>query len=155
MTLQRRARLARKTRLRRTPMKPAARHLTRPRRDTGPTAATREVVWLRAGGRCELCGCDLDGRPSTAYSIHHRLPRRMGGSRAPGINSPANLLLVCGSATTPRSCHLRIESERANAYGYGWLLRGREHPAEVSVVLGSPGRLVWLTDHGTYATRAA
>jgi hypothetical protein len=152
MTLQRRARLARKTRLRRTPLKPAARRLTRPRCDTGPTAATRQLVWERAGGRCEICGFAAT-MAGIGYSIHHRLPRRMGGSRAPWINSPANLLLVCGSGTV--GCHGMVEANRANAYGYGWLLKAGQHPAEVSAVLGSPRRLVWLTNEGTYATRPA
>lgn len=156
MTLQRRARLARKTRMRRTPIKPAARRLAHPPRDTGPTRVTRQLVWTRADGACELCGRDLDGRPSTAYSLHHRLPRRMGGTRRPWVNAASNLLLVCGSGTT--GCHHLIESQRASAYGYGWLLRDTQHPLEEPVVLGAPAwpdrtRFVWLTDTGTYADR--
>lgn len=160
MSLERRARLIRKTPLRRTPFKRSPRRLASHRPNTGPSRATRALVWARAGGCCELCGYDLQGRPSTAYSIHHRLPRRMGGRSVPWINTASNLLLLCGTATTPRSCHLLIESQRASAYGYGWLLREGQSPADVPVVLGAPTwpkrtRMVWLTDAGTYAERPA
>lgn len=157
MTLQRRARLARKTRLARTPMKRRPRRVASQRKPTsGPTTATRALVWERAGGRCELCGRDLHAL--CAYSVHHRLPRKAGGTTRPWVNGPENLLLACGTGTT--GCHGLIESQRASAYGYGWLIReGQQLPHEVSVVLGNPTwptrtRLVWLTPDGTYSRKA-
>ncbi len=149
--------LERKTPMRRTPMpRAAARERERekkriPRRQTGPTATARDIVWARAGGRCEVCAGPLAG--ALGFSIHHRLPRRMGGSRRPELNTPANLLAVCGSGTT--GCHGRIESNRTRAYEDGLLLRADQAPTDVPAMLADPNhpshwpRLVWLHDDGT------
>lgn len=78
----------------------------------------------------------------------------MGGSRRPELNTPANLILVCGSGTT--GCHGRIESNRTRAYEDGLLLRADQTPTDVPTMLADPNhpsqwpRLVWLTDDGTY-----
>lgn len=144
---------------RRTPLPrggPLKRNTARPKRqrDTGPTKSTKDLVWARAGGRCEVCGGSLAGM--RGFSRHHRRPRRMGGSRLPETNSPANVLLVCGSATSPDGCHQRIESNRTRAYEDGLLLRADQTPTDVPVMLADPNhpsqwpRLVWLTDDGTY-----
>jgi 5-methylcytosine-specific restriction protein A len=85
------------------------------------SAATREIVYGRAGLACELCH-----RPAYQGSVHHRRPRGMGGSKAKWLNMPANLLLVCGSGTS--GCHGKIESYREMAYNAGWLLRWGEEP---------------------------
>jgi hypothetical protein len=145
MTLSRRAPLARGGSLKKTS--------TRPRRtNTGPSTTTRADVWGRADGRCEVCAGPLAG--VVGFSIHHRLPRRMGGSRRPELNSPANLVVVCGSGTT--GCHGRIEANRERAYEDGLLLRADQAPTDVPVMLADPHhpsqwpRLVWLTDDGTY-----
>lgn len=148
--------LNRSTPLRRTPMKrgtPLKATTSRPKRarDTGPTSTTRTEVWGRAGGRCEVCGSAIAGL--LGFSVHHRHPRRMGGSRRPELNTPANLILVCGSGTT--GCHGRIESNREQAYAEGLLLHDGADPAAVPVLLHTiPGRfpeLVYLTVDGTYA----
>lgn len=148
MTLERRTPLARGGPLKRTSSRPKR------ARDTGPTKTTRELVWARAGGRCELCGGSLAG--VVGFSIHHRLPRRMGGTRRPEVNTPANLLLVCGSATSPDGCHQRIESNRTQAYTDGLLLHEGADPATVPTLLTNPARsawpqLLWLTVDGTYS----
>lgn len=124
----------------------------RRRKDTGPTQTTRDMVWTRAGGRCEVCGGSLAG--VTGFSVHHRHPRRMGGSRRPELNTAANLLVVCGSGTT--GCHGRIESNRERAHEDGLLLHDGESPERVPVMIPNPldpsqwPRLVWLTVDGTY-----
>lgn len=92
-------------------------------RDTGPDAATRALVARRCGECCEVCGVSL--RDMVA-SLHHRLPRRMGGTVNPAVNSAANLLYVCGSGTT--GCHGLIESQRATSYLMGLLLRDGQDP---------------------------
>jgi hypothetical protein len=107
---------------------------------SGPTAKVRELVWKRAGSRCERCCAPITGGD---HSIHHRRPRRMGGSKDPLTNSPANLLLLCGSGTT--GCHGWIESHRATAYELGLLVHGWQDPRAVPLLGG-----VYLTDHGTY-----
>lgn len=146
MTLQRRTPLARSGPLKKTSSRPKR------TRDTGPTPTTRGVVWTRAGGRCEVCAGPVTGL--IGFSLHHRHPRRMGGSRRPELNTPANLLLVCGSGTT--GCHGRIEANRERAYEDGHLIPAGLIPADVPVMLADPNhpshwpRLVWLHDDGTY-----
>lgn len=148
MSLPRRTHIPRGSGLRRTQAKPKS------RKSTGPTATTREVVWSRAGGRCELCGGSLAGM--VGFSVHHRLPRRMGGSSRPELNTPANLILLCGSGTT--GCHGRIESHREQAYAEGLLLHDGADPAAVPVLLhttaGAFPALVYLTADGCYSEEA-
>lgn len=152
--------LQRKTALRRTAMPRGASPLERAkaakkrRRDTGPTPAQRNLVVERAAGCCELCGVQLhDGTGwFRAHSFHHRRPRRAGGSRLPVVNSPANILLLCGTGTT--GCHGRVESNRQAAYAHRWLLRAGEDPLTTPVDIGPFHVTVLLTDDGEYAEAA-
>lgn len=138
---------------RRTPLKrsagpktppPASKPATgRSRAATGPSEETRAAVIARAGGICEVCG----EKPTRDYSIHHRRPRGMGGTRNPATNSPANLMYVCGSGTT--GCHGRIESERKWAGALGYLLRSGAEPIEEPIVLHGRRR-VYLDPSGVY-----
>jgi hypothetical protein len=123
--------------LRRTPMR-------RRRVITGPSAKVRQLVLARAGERCEVCGVDLP----VLYSIHHRRPRRMGGTRRPDTNQPQNLMAVCGSGVT--GCHGRIESDRAWAVTRGYLLPDTADPATVPVRLTRA--VVLLCADGTYTS---
>jgi hypothetical protein len=109
---------------------------------TGPSVKVRDAVYDRAGFRCEVCGA----AGAYTYSLHHRRPRGMGGSRAEDTDQPPNLLLICGSGTT--GCHGRIESYRENARDLGLLLRPWQDPAETPVLVR--GRWVHLTPSGTY-----
>lgn len=113
----------------------------RPRRDTGPSPATRSKVIERASICCERCGKSLTGQP---YSIHHRKPRGMGGTSDPGANSPANLLLLCGSATTPDGCHTAVERFRASAIKTGFIVPRTADPSGVPVKMPSGW---WLLGH--------
>lgn len=107
--------------------------------DTGPSKATRDQVHNRAEGCCELCGL-----LAVAGQIHHRLPRGMGGSSDPEVNSPANLALFCWD------CHRFIESSvRRHAYTYGWLVPRGQDPARWPFLL--LGSWVYFTEGGTYA----
>lgn len=99
---------------------------------TGPTRRVREDVICRSNGMCERCGKQLHGQP---YSVHHRRPRGMGGTVRPESNQPANLLVLCGSATTPGSCHQWIESRRSEAFEDGLLIRQTDDPSQVPVLL--------------------
>lgn len=106
------------------------------RRMTGPTKATRVLVWERDGGACAWCGGPVwEGD----HSLQHRRARGMGGTRRLDANSPANLVLVCGSATT--KCHHDIESHPQEAARRGFRLRQGEDPARVPVLYA--GR-VWV-----------
>lgn len=165
--LTRRTELRRGGTLTRTPMRRAAglaaRSVAAARRvrDTGPTAATRQVVLDRAGGCCEVCDRLLhDGYTWQAvHSFHHRQPRGMGGSTGPEVNSPANLLLVCGTGTT--GCHGDIESDRSVAVALGLLVPRPADPASTAVFVGtaapstSSRRHVYLTHEGSYQEVAA
>ena len=160
MSLRRTA-LVRKSELRRTPLqrkKPMNRQartvratVSKKRKDTGPSRAQRLTVIERALGHCEICGNLVFAYDAgrwlmlTPYSIHHRAARGMGGRRVEWINSPANLLLLCGSGTT--GCHGHVEANRTEAYRNGWLVRASADPAAVPVLLEG-GDWCLLTDDG-------
>lgn len=105
----------------------------------------REAVWNRCGDRCERCGVSLQSGP---VSLHHRKPRRAGGTTDPAVNRASNLMYVCGSGTT--GCHGWIESNRREAYAKGWLLGAREDPARTPVYVHAMIGPVLLTDDGRY-----
>lgn len=131
--------LNRKTPLTATKGLSAARELKRgetkprPPRNTGPTPAVRRTVTERAGGACERCGRAITGD----YSIHHRKPRGMGGTRDPKANSPANLVLLCGSATSPDGCHTAVERFRQAAINTGYIVTRTADPEGVPIKLVS------------------
>lgn len=100
---------------------------------TGPVPKVRDQVKRRANGRCERCGIILNRPPH----IHHRQPRKAGGSTRPWINLPGNLLHLCSF------CHNQVERERGNSYTFGWLVREPTLPS---------GRQVKLWDGWYYLT---
>ena len=118
------------------------------RRYTGPSRAVTEAVLDRACYCCEICGSPCADRRGTDWSLHHRRPRGMGGTRWAGINLPSNLLLVCGSGTT--LCHGVIENYRAGAVAAGWLVLSRTDPATVACLI-TGDRRVYLTDDAMYS----
>jgi hypothetical protein len=78
-----------------------------------------EMVLIRAGYACDWCGVSILGRE---FSRQHRRARGAGGRRE-GAHTPANLIILCGSATT--GCHGRAENiDRALAYRWGFAIRG-------------------------------
>lgn len=129
--------------LTRSPMK-------RNRRDTGPSSDVVDAVLERAGYSCEACGSALGDRRGVDWSVQHRRPRAMGGTRWSGINLPSNLMILCGSATTPGSCHEFAETRRASAVAAGWLVLSHEDPATVPVMI-TRDRWKYLTEDGRYA----
>jgi hypothetical protein len=96
------------------------------------TEHVRETVLDRADQMCERCGKYLD---PFFYSLQHRRARGMGSSRRPDTNSPANLIALCGSATTPGGCHQWVESHPDEARAEGMRIGQRENPLEVPVKL--------------------
>ena len=108
------------------------------RKNTGPTPEVVGLVRARAGERCERCAYMLHGNGQ----IHHRIPRGMGGSKAPYINRPPNLVLLC------LQCHSWAESYRASAMEAGWLVLRRVDPATVPIHSVLHG-VVLLTDDST------
>jgi hypothetical protein len=86
----------------------------------------RENVLARSGGVCECCGLER------YESLHHRTPRGMGGSTDPALNSPANIVAVCGHGTA--GCHGKIEVSRAVATEYGWLVPRGQDPGTAPIL---------------------
>lgn len=102
------------------------------RRSTGPTEAVVTLVLERDRWSCVRCGRSIaSGERGRAWSVQHRIPRGMGGSRDERLNLPANLLVLCGSGVT--FCHGDVESNRTDALAEGYLLHRIQEPAEVSV----------------------
>ena len=133
--------------LKRTPMRRTAAKRTAPR-DTGPDRATRFLVYEREGLRCACCGVPLDSE-TCWRSIQHRKARGVGGG-----NEMANLILLCGSATSD-GCHLRAEQRSDEMHARGFWLRSDEDPALVPVMLfeeSGSGMTVYLTAAGGYST---
>lgn len=105
--------------------------------NTGPTAKVRALVHVRSGGWCEWPGCLL-----AAVDVHHRRPRRLGGSTDPATNKASNLVDLC------RPCHEFVERHRLQAIEQGFLLHAASSPRDV------PARtrhgLVLLNDDGSW-----
>jgi hypothetical protein len=59
----------------------------------------------------------------------------MGGTKDPAANSPSNLALLCGSATTPDGCHTAVEKFRQSAMNTGWIVARTADPAQIPVKL--------------------
>lgn len=55
----------------------------------------------------------------------------MGGTTDPAINSPANLIVLCGDGV--RGCHGWVESHREEASAAGWSIPQWEDPTTVPV----------------------
>jgi hypothetical protein len=108
-----------------------------------------DLVLERAQYSCEVCDGELGHVRGLHWSLHHRVPRGMGGTTSPMANSPANLLLVCGSGTT--GCHAVIEHNRSGARAAGWLLSHGQDPLQVPVLLERGLRWQLLTAEGSYA----
>jgi 5-methylcytosine-specific restriction protein A len=122
-----------------------------PLRDTGPSPAVRKLIRDREGMLCGACGVCVTDRP---FSIQHRQARGMGGTADPAANLPSNLVLLCGSATSPGGCHLLCEDRDPDMHGRGFWLWSWENPAEVGIMLASEagsGQTVRLDDLGGYS----
>lgn len=133
--------------------KPAGPRQTPPKPTKSPDTPrwVKDAIYQRAAGRCEVgvteaCrarGGWFDGQ--AGRTVHHRRPRRMGGTTAVDIHDPANLLAVCGDGT--RGCHGWIESNRLAAKQAGWLLGAGADPVSRACLLRD-GRIVLLQVDG-------
>ena len=89
---------------------------------TGFSRQVRYTIMSRGDGWCERCGGDR------GVEAHHRRPRGMGGTQRPETNAVSAGLWLC------RKCHHRIETQRAEAYEHGWLVKQTQEPVDVPVL---------------------
>jgi 5-methylcytosine-specific restriction enzyme A len=129
--------------VRRTPLVARKAFDRKVRARTGPAREVVGLVYERAQYACELCLVPVGPRRGVEHHLHHRRPRRAGGTARPDANGAANLLLV------DPSCHEVLETRRADAYAGGWLLHDRQNPARTPVLIGAE-RWVYLTADGRY-----
>lgn len=113
------------------------------------TVITKQTVLQRDNWTCVRCGRYVG--PFGDYSIHHRRPRAMGGTKRPETDLPANLITLCGSGTT--GCHGQVESRREDARAAGLLLWQSQTPS-AEPVLTHRGLLL-LDDEGFFTEVAA
>lgn len=106
---------------------------------SSPTTHVRQTVIARAQSLCERCSA-----PGT--QVHHRQPRKAGGSRRAHINAPSNLVLLCAG---DGGCHEYVERNRSESYEDGWLVREPLMPPAVPVRVAGIG-MVYLSDEGGY-----
>ena len=118
-------------------------------RNTGPDFDTVMAVLHRDGYRCVRCGTPIEGDRGVHWSLHHRAPRGMGGTRRPEVNSPSNLIPLCGSGVT--GCHGFVESHRAEALDAGWLVSRHTDPAKKALLVNHSSRWVYLAPDFTYS----
>jgi hypothetical protein len=105
-------------------------------------SGVRALVLARDGHHCARCGRSVLNYPS---SLHHRLPRRMGGTRDPRINDPRNLIRLCGTGTS--GCHEFVESHRDLSRATGWLLPSLDELASPLITVYGT-RIVLTADGG-------
>src|SRR4051812_44247140 len=91
------------------------------------SAATRRLVIVRAGNRCEYCGLPQAGQNST-FHLDHILPVAAGGKGEPG-----NLALACVSCSLHK----------------GALTHAQDPDGPNRVLLFNPRKDRW-TDHFTW-----
>jgi hypothetical protein len=76
----------------------------------------------------------------------------MGGSRRPDTNKPQSLILLCGSATSPGGCHLRVEERHPEDAGCGWSIKQSEDPLLIPVLHWERG-FIFLWEDGGWGLR--
>jgi 5-methylcytosine-specific restriction protein A len=90
---------------------------------TGPDKNTRARVKERDDWSCAACRTPV----GDWHSIQHRVARGRDGTTDPAISSPANLVLLCGSATSP-GCHLKCERRDRGMNERGFWLESWQDP---------------------------
>lgn len=70
----------------------------------------------------------------------------MGGRAAGDANRPSNLILLCGTATTPGGCHLFAEQRSEEARIAGLWVPSWQDPADVPVLHAAYGPCLLLDD---------
>lgn len=109
-------------------------------RNTGFSDEVRQLVIARAGALCERCG-----EYHSVTHLHHRLPRKAGGTKRKLVNLPSNCLLLCPQ------CPGDLEMHRTEAYANGWLVHDYpETPSPRATPVLRRGVWVKLDNQGGY-----
>lgn len=86
---------------------------------------------------CEKCGGKIRRKKGEHNgSIHHRWPRRLGGT-----NTVHNLVLLC------IECHVKIHKDEDTAALHGWFCTEEPHVLPLRL---APNYWVLLAEDGTY-----
>lgn len=112
--------------------------------DTGFPKGVRATIDSRSGGICEVQTAACIGHASQR---HHRRPRGSGGTSQAWVNRAGNGLAVC------EVCHRWIESNRAAATEFGWLVPMNQAWKSVEVPVLYRHQLVLLDDFGGVLTQ--
>lgn len=101
-----------------------------------PWGDVRLIIYVRAGGRCELCGAALN---IVNMEGHHRRSRKVGP------DCPGNALALC------HDCHHeRVHGGQVLARTLGWIISTfTADPCQQIVELPSAGKVILSCD-GTY-----
>ena len=86
------------------------------KREAEDIAATRQIVWERSEGMCEIAEpipCGVMREHHYAHHLHHKAP----SDRDRGVHDPERCLAVCEAS------HRFIHANPAHAYERGWLIR--------------------------------
>lgn len=109
-------------------------------RNTGFSDEVRQLVIARAGALCERCG-----EYHSMIQLHHRLPRKAGGTKRKLVNLASNGLLLCPP------CHHDTEMHRTEAYENGWLVHDYpETPSPCETAVFRRGVWVKLDNQGGF-----
>lgn len=109
-------------------------------RKSDPSKAVRELVYARDQGKCVRCGSVWHW---AGMDVHHR---RMRSHKFPLLNSPANLITLCGSGSS--GCHGWVHEHTGEAYEKGWLVHSWEDHPELVHLLTRQHGWVYLTEEG-------
>jgi hypothetical protein len=112
---------------------------------TGVDPAVAAAAARRDGWMCVCCGEPIAGRPHSAGLRSEHGP-------ADDLRNVLTFLGLGINPLDPDDHHARIDSRvDPNDEARGLTVRGWQNPADVSVMLGDSGALVWLTDDGEYS----
>lgn len=113
--------------------------------ELGPTADVVDAVVERERHSCLICGYGVGPyERGRRWSLHHRLRRAQGVE-----HTVQNLVLLCGGSVI-HGCHQVVHANPDASRDGGWLLKGRQHPLAIPVLIPLEGRRVYLGSTGLY-----